>query len=129
MRYVEDALLLFARAGLQISETIGEAVGNEDLVTNVGMITMLLLHRDGPQRPARIAEINGVTSGGATKLLIRLEKRGLVERSAGAVPEDGRAVVVSLTPAGADAVNTILTAAGPQVDDLISNLVESRTDR
>jgi DNA-binding MarR family transcriptional regulator len=128
MSYVEDALLLLARAGLEVTEAIGETVGGDDLVTNIGMITMLLLHRDGPQRPTRIAEINGVTSGGGTKLLIRLEQRGLVERSAGTVPEDGRAVMVSLTPAGANVVSEVLAAAQPPIDKMIDSILELRAD-
>ena len=128
MNYVGNALMIFARSGHQIIEAIKEAAGPEVTDENVTLVTLLLLHRDGPQRPTRIAEVNGLTSGGATKLLSRLEDRGFVSRSTGTVPEDGRAVVVSLTPDGAAAVKMMLEAAVPLIDGMIDDLIALRSE-
>ena len=72
-------------------------LGSDDLVSNVSIVTLTLLYTNGPQRPTQIAELTGLTSAGATKLITRLENAGLVVREAGTVPADGRAIVVSLT--------------------------------
>ncbi len=47
-----------------------------------------------------------VTSGAITQRLDRLEARGLVRR--GAHPDDGRVVLVTLTPAGRELVDRVL---------------------
>jgi DNA-binding MarR family transcriptional regulator len=49
-----------------------------------------------------------VTTGGMTKRLDRLQAEGLVERHR--APGDGRARVVSLTPAGRDLIDRAVTA-------------------
>jgi DNA-binding MarR family transcriptional regulator len=58
----------------------------------------------GPQRPGSIGELTGMSSGGTTKLVTRLEEAGLVTRSSGEVPGDRRAVIVSITDEGRTAL-------------------------
>ena len=58
----------------------------------------------GPQQPGSIAALLGLTSGGVSKLIDRLERHQLVQRSFGAVPDDRRAVLVELTDLGRDAI-------------------------
>lgn len=58
----------------------------------------------GPQQPGSIAALLGLTSGGVSKLIDRLERYRLVQRSFGAVPQDRRAVLVELTEDGRDAI-------------------------
>lgn len=60
----------------------------------------------GPLRPGGIAEAIGMSSGGTTKLVDRLERAGYVTRSHGMVEHDRRAVVVTITDRGRDAVQT-----------------------
>ncbi len=124
MDYIEEALFVFSQAGGRVTSDIEAATGDTDLASNAAMVTLILLHRDGPQRPTRIAEECGLTSGGATKLLTRLEKKGLLERRSDVVPEDGRAVVVSITPTGRSKVAEILDTVRPRVDELIRSIVK-----
>src|SRR5262245_37174792 len=59
------------------------------------------LRRAGPPyrlSPKRLSEALLYSSGGLTKLLERLEARGMITRDAD--PNDGRGVLVSLTPDG-----------------------------
>lgn len=58
----------------------------------------------GPQQPGSVAALLGLTSGGVSKLIDRLEHQQLVQRSFGAVPHDRRAVLVELTELGRDAI-------------------------
>ena len=62
---------------------------------------MLRILSSGPRRITEIACIERVTQPAITLLVNRLAERGWVERVAD--PSDGRAVLVSLTSAGAQA--------------------------
>jgi DNA-binding MarR family transcriptional regulator len=67
------------------------------------------LRRSGPPyqlTPTALMRTALVTSGAITQRLDRLEERGLITRERSA--EDGRAVVVSLTPAGSEALDAAL---------------------
>jgi DNA-binding MarR family transcriptional regulator len=57
------------------------------------------LQRSGPARVTELAAAEGIAQPSMTTLVTRLVAQGLVER--GSDPHDGRAVVLSLTPAGA----------------------------
>ncbi|MEA2009126.1 MAG: MarR family transcriptional regulator [Actinomycetota bacterium] len=128
MTYVEDIMLSLTRFGQSTHGALVRVLGSEELVSNVSIATLMLLHRDGPQRPTQIAELTGLTSGGATKLITRLESAGLVDRESGVVPDDGRAIVVSLTKVGSEKMNEAVTAVSPQVDALIDALGVSHAD-
>jgi DNA-binding MarR family transcriptional regulator len=128
MAYVEDALMSMTHHGQFIHVAASYVLGSEDLVSNVSLATLMMLHRDGPQRPTQIAELTGLTSGGATKLITRLEKAGLVVREAGVVPTDGRAIVVSLTEVGVEEMGEVIAVATPHVDALVDALVAIRVD-
>jgi DNA-binding MarR family transcriptional regulator len=126
MSYVEDSVLLMSHTGQRMHEAFLAVVGDEALASNVSITTLMVLHRDGPLRAMPIAELTGLTSGGATKLIDRLERGGLVVREKGAVPDDGRAVVVSLTDSGTTAAERIIATAEPHVDALTDALIAMR---
>jgi DNA-binding MarR family transcriptional regulator len=54
----------------------------------------------GALRPAALAAVLAMSSGGTTKRIDRLEARGLVSRRLGAVPDDRRAVLIEITDVG-----------------------------
>ncbi len=60
------------------------------------------LARLGPQSAARLADELGIDRSGASRYADRLQNAGLLER--GPDPRDGRATLLSLTPAGQAAV-------------------------
>lgn len=66
----------------------------------------------GPLTPSELAEDLLLTSGGMTVRLNRLQAAGLIERQPN--PQDGRGVLIHLTPAGKelaeDALTTLLQA-------------------
>ncbi len=62
------------------------------------MSTLAALDRAGPRRLGELAVGEGVTQPSMTTLVTHLEERGLVERRRD--PDDGRGVLVSITPAG-----------------------------
>ncbi|MCU7729762.1 MarR family transcriptional regulator [Actinoplanes sp. KI2] len=64
--------------------------------------TLRRLERTGPSRLCELHAPEGVSQPAMTQLITRLEREGLARR--GSDPEDGRAVVVSITDAGREAV-------------------------
>jgi DNA-binding MarR family transcriptional regulator len=64
--------------------------------------TLRRLERSGPHRLCELHAPEGVTQPAMTQLVTRLEREGLAERRGD--PADGRAVVVSITEAGRQAV-------------------------
>jgi DNA-binding MarR family transcriptional regulator len=63
--------------------------------TDLAALCLLLLH--GPTPAGRLAELTGLTTGGVTGLVDRLEQGGFVRREVD--PEDRRKVIVSADPA------------------------------
>ena len=70
-------------------------------------------------------EFSGLTSGGVTKAVSRLEDVGLVARRYGAFAEDRRGVAISLTPKGEALVGSFarelgvcISEAGPLIKEM-----------
>jgi DNA-binding MarR family transcriptional regulator len=55
-----------------------------------------LLDIDGPMTPGRLAELTGLTTGGVTVVLDRLEKAAVIRRAPN--PEDRRSSLISILP-------------------------------
>jgi DNA-binding MarR family transcriptional regulator len=123
----ERLVLQLASFGTGVSTAIASATGEPDLVANAPMQVMCLLDLDGPARPSVIADVVGLTSGGTTKLLDRLEAAGMIERSYGVIHDDHRGVLVTLTAAGRTMVRTAARAMVdhlPDVSDLVKSIVD-----
>jgi DNA-binding MarR family transcriptional regulator len=95
-----DVLLRFAEFGRTITVALESVVAHPELAHNSSLITLAAITVEGPQRPSDIQRRTGLTSGGVTKLLQRLEEQGLVDRLSGTVPGDRRAVEVTITAEG-----------------------------
>lgn len=67
-------------------------------------VLLVLTHKE-PMRPREVSELAGLSSGGTTKLLDRMERSGLIERTYGELPEDRRAVTIRVTDDGRRAVD------------------------
>jgi len=91
------------RIVLEIREFIAAAIFfNHQAAENVGlgltdlqMLNLLQLH--GPSTPSRLAEWTGLSSGGVTVALDRLEKAGYIRRAPN--PGDRRSLLIALMPA------------------------------
>lgn len=69
--------------------------------TEYAILCTLLLHGTG-LRPSVLTEMLRQPSANTAQTLNKLEKRGLIKRQAN--PEDGRSVLVDLTPAGKETI-------------------------
>lgn len=80
------------------------------------------LGREGPLRLTELARAEGVSQPGMTQLVGRLERAGLVTRSADAT--DGRGVLVEITPAGLDVFRQRRAERADALRELIGELTE-----
>ena len=86
-----------------------------------GLLTALaMVAKRGPLRLAELAQLEGVSAPGATRLVAELETRGLVGRSVD--PDDGRAFRIQVTDAGTDAILRARAARAKVVAELLGGL-------
>ena len=96
----ERLLLEFARFGASVTRALVAATNQPEFVTNAPLLVLCLLDLDGPTRPSAISGVVGLTSGGTTKLLDRMEAAKLIRRTYGVIEGDNRGVRVELTGGG-----------------------------
>jgi DNA-binding MarR family transcriptional regulator len=86
-----------------------------------GLLTALAsVAKQGPLRLAELAQLEGISPPGATRVVAELESRGLVARSVD--PDDGRAFRIQVTPAGNDAILVARAARAQVVAELLECL-------
>lgn len=78
----------------------------------------------GPLSAARLADEVGIDRSGASRYADRLETAGLLERSPD--PSDGRATLLTLTPAGRDAVAELRDALARHLAERIADWPEGQ---
>ena len=91
---------------------------------------MLMVVVAGPLRPGDLASRTGITSGGMTKAVDRLELGQFVERSLDGV--DRRSILINLTPLGREVVNRVdraleevVATAIDESPDMVRRIVEA----
>ncbi|SDF52166.1 MarR family winged helix-turn-helix transcriptional regulator [Klenkia brasiliensis] len=89
--------------------------------------TLSTLQRSGPARLTELAAAEGVSQPSMTALIARMAGQGLVQRSAD--PSDGRAVVLSLTDAGADLLARRRSERAARLAGPLGDLDEDEVDR
>ena len=120
----EETLLILGRLGVAVHDSILASVG-PDLTGNPEVFVICGLHLRGPLRPSDIVDSTGMTSGGVTKLLDRLEAGGYIRREFGVVKSDRRATRLVLTADGerlaeayGDAVLSVMDTVTDALDEL-----------
>jgi len=73
----------------------------------------------GPLTPKALGQYSGLSSGGVTVVLNRLEKGGYIRRQAN--PRDGRSIVIDFSPAKQRKVNAHYDAIEKQFADLLKS--------
>ena len=108
--------MLITRYGQVVGTAMSGAAGDAGIVGNLPLLVLCDLDLAGDRRPTDIQALTGLSSGGVTKLLDRLEKRGLVTRSFGTLAEDRRAVVVTITSDGRRIAGLVAAALADRID-------------
>jgi DNA-binding transcriptional ArsR family regulator len=91
-----DDLLDALRRELRLSTSLGallsQAVAERLGVNSTDLESMDFLNLYGPMTPGRLGELTGLSSGGVTRLVDRLERAGFVRREPD--PNDRRKVII-----------------------------------
>lgn len=105
--------------GMLDALSLGDGV---EQVDSNAALTLAALDHLGPCRPRFLSDLLGLTSGGTSRLVDRLEDAGHVVRERGKLDADHRSVVVSITPDGVAQLDALLEAAAANLDDLLGLL-------
>jgi DNA-binding MarR family transcriptional regulator len=86
-----------------------------------GLLSALAtVSKHGPLRLAELAQIEQVSPPSTTRLVAELEAKGLVTRAAD--PDDGRAILISVTEAGDSTVLVARSARAAAMAELLEHL-------
>src|SRR5580704_15386689 len=119
---------LHAELTRQIRRSIaGSILFNQKVADRVGLrLTDLqcitLLELLGPVTPGTLAECTGLTTGGVTVMLDRLEKAGYVKREAN--PQDRRSVLVRVNPRKLKKIQALYEGINQQLESSLSEMPE-----
>ncbi|WP_200302095.1 MarR family winged helix-turn-helix transcriptional regulator [Streptomyces adelaidensis] len=87
-------------------------------------VLILLRHTTEPVIARRLSERLGLSRAGVSKSLAKLERRGFVSRAPN--PADRRAALITITPDGAQAVDTLFPRQLAAEVELLAGLGEDR---
>ena len=124
-----NRLALHAELVSQIRSFIAGAIlFNQKVADHVGlhltdMQCVNLLDLLGPVTPGRLAECTGLSTGGVTVMLDRLEKAGVVKRERN--PNDRRSVLVRVNPKRLRKINALYGGINKRLDSFFSETPEA----
>ena len=104
----------FIAGVILFNQRVAERVG----INPTDMQCIHLLQLMGPVTPGRLAESTGLTTGGVTVALDRLEKAGLVRRERN--PQDRRSVLVDLEPKTLAGIETHYAEIGQRMNAFLA---------
>jgi len=113
----EEILLVLGRLGRAVHDALVARV-EPATVGNAEVFVIVLLHVGGPHRPSEIMSAVGMSSGGVTKLVDRLEDAGYIKRELGTVKTDRRATHLVLTQKGAGLAQDYADALLSELDEV-----------
>lgn len=115
-----DLIGSLARLGTVMRSALGD--GDGQAPTDDYLAGLVLCHIDlhDDTRPGAIVDVVGLSSGGVTKLLDRLESQGMVVREHGSVAGDRRAVVIRSTAKGRRFLAASTASLAQHVDEIRS---------
>jgi MarR family transcriptional regulator, organic hydroperoxide resistance regulator len=105
----------------------GSIIHNQQVADRVGlrltdMQCINVLELMGPSTPGELARSTGLTTGGVTVMLDRLEKGGYVKRAPN--PRDRRSVLVRLNPAKLKRIQALYREVNQQMAALLDETPE-----
>jgi MarR family transcriptional regulator, organic hydroperoxide resistance regulator len=124
-----NRLALHAELVGQIRSFIAGAIlFNQKVADHVGlhltdMQCVNLLDLLGPVTPGRLAECTGLSTGGVTVMLDRLEKAGVVKRERN--PNDRRSVLVRVNPKKLRKINAFYKGINKRLESFFSETPEA----
>jgi DNA-binding MarR family transcriptional regulator len=90
-----------------------------------GLLSALsTLAKQGPLRLSELSQLELVSAPSTTRLVAELESKGLVSRQTD--PDDGRAYLISVTPAGEEALSSTRSRRAQTLTDLMTKLSDAQ---
>ncbi|SHL11173.1 DNA-binding transcriptional regulator, MarR family [Pseudonocardia thermophila] len=114
-----EAAARLRRVVVRLARTLNGSAVAEGLSPTQASILATIGFR-GPMQPAAIAEAEGVNPTMLSRMLTKLDERGLIRRLPH--PGDQRAVLVEATPAGQQTCDRIRAARTEMVKELLREL-------
>lgn len=118
LEQIERAIGKIGRVGTSVLAARRRAEHAGVDVSTPGMAVLGVLDRGGSQRVSALARRSGMVPTLASRELRALEAAGLVARTTDGT--DGRAVVVSITPAGSEAYRKLRAASVAAAGDALA---------
>ncbi|GGA71328.1 hypothetical protein GCM10011507_23740 [Edaphobacter acidisoli] len=128
----ENRANLHAAFVVQIRQFIaGTILFNQRVADQVGfsltdMQCINVLEILGPATPGRLAVCTGLTTGGVTVMLDRLEKAGYIKREAN--PDDRRSVLVRVNPKKLEKINSYYDGINQRLGAFLSTVPEEELE-
>lgn len=119
-RAAMDAYMRILRLAEDITQAILAELREPAIAQNVPFMVIVGLSLNGPMRPSALVRLTGLTSGGVSGVLERLEGLGLLARDFGGVPGDRRGIVVRLTDRG----EALATSVSRLLDVTVTRLLQ-----
>jgi len=109
----------FAAGAVLFNQRVAERVGLH--ATDLQCANLLYLQ--GPSTPGRLAEYTGLTTGGVTVMLDRLEKAGYIKRVAN--PDDRRSVLVRVSAKKMEKLDEHYAGVSAQLEAFLKSVSEA----
>jgi len=116
-------LMLVGHLGQNLHDAL-VAGADTELVGNAEVLVVCSLSMKESLRPSDVMALTGLSSGGVTKLIDRLEAGGLILRELGTDPNDRRVTRLVLTPQGERAARGFSNAVIAEVGVLRRQFTE-----
>lgn len=116
---VREAVRAYLDA-LALAEPLQSALWRSARLTLVQLNVLRALRDRGPLNAGRLGDMVGISPTSTTRLLDRLEGRGLVRRRAH--PDDRRCVVIHLTPEGERVLGDVRVVSGTPLLQAVRSL-------
>jgi DNA-binding MarR family transcriptional regulator len=118
VEHLDDSLAgVFARLGITVGDALRSISASGDITE---ALTLLAFVEETHPRPSKIASRVGLSSGGTTKVLDRLESAGQIERTFG-TSDDRRGVDLHLTAEGRHQLRAMGDKAEPHLAALLAS--------
>ena len=109
----------FAAGAVLFNQRVAERVGLHP--TDLQCTNLLCVL--GPSTPGRLAEYTGLTTGGVTVMLDRLEKAGYIKREAN--PDDRRSLLVRVSAKKIEKIDQHYAGVGQQLEAFLNEVSEA----
>lgn len=113
----------FSSGAILFNQKVAERVG----LHLTDMQCMNLLDLMGTSTPGKLAEFMGLTTGGVTVMLDRLEKAGCIRREPN--PGDRRSVLVRVNPRKMEKINAHYAGVAEQMDAFLKGMPEAELEK